>query len=164
VSPGSAQIDAALEAAFPLEPRPPDKNIVYDASGEHDECMQVLADYAGRLWTDVPTDILGFNADALHFMTDEAFLYYLPAFIRKYLREREGADLIPQQLISMLTPGEADPARFHFLETRSSNRQKQFIAALLAHVRDEDPFYRPEAEAALSSYWQKALAEANDPP
>lgn len=146
----------ALEQTFPEEPKPPAERLVYDSTGRHPECIQVLIDYSAVRWTDIPSDVLGFNTDALHCMTYEAFAYYLPAFIRKYLRDRKSADVIPQELLTELTRGEANPERFGYLETHLLPSQKRFIVAFLEYVRDADEYYSSDAEVALASYWRQA--------
>jgi hypothetical protein len=155
------QLVALLEAAFPSDTVPAAERIADRAGAVGDERTQVVDDYAGMRWTDISSEVLGFNAEALFFMTDEAFVYYLPAFIRKYLRDRKAADLIPQNVLGLLTPGGND-RWFRALATCLSTPQKLFIAKFLEYVRDEHAYYSSEAEAALASYWRQPTEGTND--
>jgi hypothetical protein len=152
-SPSVAQLVRSLEEAFPTDPLP--SEIVRDGGGVVDERDEILNDYYGLRWTEVPPEVLGFNTDALGFMTSEGCVYYLPAFIRKYLLDREHADLIPQGIVALLTPGLGDENRFRGVIDRMTELQKRFIAALLEYMRDSHPFYSREAEVALARHWHR---------
>jgi Family of unknown function (DUF6714) len=99
---GVSALEGELERAFGHLPLPKSDGIVYDNSGEHLECNQVRAKYSGRHWRDLSIEDIIEEPDALAFFTDEAFRFYLPAFIRASLRDPERADLIPYHVLSSL--------------------------------------------------------------
>jgi hypothetical protein len=116
-----------------------------------DERTEVAERFAGLAWTDVPDAILGFNADALYFMTEAAFAYYLPAFMRKSLKDHEGADMIPVQVLTMLTPGSNDERLTQFVEGLNPS-QKEVVRRFLEHLGNY-PDDAAQAERALQ-FWR----------
>ena len=87
-----AELIAEITAAFQNEPYPGDKNIVYDNTGFHLECLEVRDAFAGHRWQYVPDEVLSIERSGLSFMGKEGFKYYLPAFMCSLLRDSSIVD------------------------------------------------------------------------
>lgn len=91
-----------LDIAFGGLSIPPDGQIVYDNSGYHLECNQIRAKFRNRHWKDISIRDLEGEADSLAFLTNEAFRFFLPAFIQVALLHPIQADLIPDFVLGLL--------------------------------------------------------------
>lgn len=74
-----------LTIAFGDLPVPPEDQIVHDNSSFHLECNDIRAKLRNRHWRDLSIENLEGEADSLAFLTNEAFRFFLPAFIRASL-------------------------------------------------------------------------------
>ena len=78
---------------------PAPAELVYDSSGSHLECNQIMGKFGGRDWRDLSIDDLEYESDALAFLTPRGFRFLLPAFIRACALDYERADLIPHAIV-----------------------------------------------------------------
>lgn len=98
-----------IRAAFSTANVPDPAQVVNGCSGE---AIGVKALLIGKVWTNLlPLELIRDNA-ALGYLTDEAFRYYLPAYMMLLLDDLVAADLLASSLIRHLTlPTEADTLR-----------------------------------------------------
>jgi len=92
-----------LQSAFTQE-YPGDDQLVYDNSGYHLECNEVLAAFRGKHWREVPFETLRYESAALSFMTPAAYRYYLPAYLLACILDYAEADMIPDTVVFSLIP------------------------------------------------------------
>jgi hypothetical protein len=151
-------------------------------SNEGDEPFLVVRDFKGK--TDWHTLDLGFIdqspdglASALSFFSDEAFHFYLPAYMiadLDDLLERSNPvfhlthgldDSSRRERINPRRFGErtwADHARCKF--AMFAREEAAAIAAYLKFKAETDAFNREDIEQALRNYWNERIAELGAPP
>jgi hypothetical protein len=108
--PGMATKDEMIQEidkAFKDTPYPGDDRIVTAYRDYEDES---LSDFVGKDWRDTGIDLLcpascpNKHSSSLCFMTPEAFVYYLPAYMTVSVSHYEELDLLPNNVIYGLTP------------------------------------------------------------
>jgi hypothetical protein len=157
--------------AFSNRPYPGDDRIADSDRRYPDyEGHRVSAFFRGKDWRAVSFASLrdGYVGDrtaTLHFMVDEGFLYYLPAFLLMALEPQAGemAEALSFALTDGGTEGEEDSRRFHARMARLSAEEKAAVADVLRFLadgydREGDPVN--PARKALRSYWERAEASA----
>ena len=82
---------------------------------ECDECQDIHADFVGRTWQDVDARTVEKHYDALPLFSDEAFVYYLPAYMR---RDLLAGPRFSERVLYALAPG--DRARETFFSPQQS--------------------------------------------
>jgi hypothetical protein len=97
---GTEQLRLEIEAAFDPLNYPGDGNIVYDNSGDHLECNEIRALFAGRHWREMPLETVLHHPEALSAFTPEAFRFFLPAFLLAALFHFDEADVLPESIVS----------------------------------------------------------------
>lgn len=93
-----------IETAFAEGNYPGDTRLVYDNTGRHLECNEVAAAFRGKHWREVPLETLRRRADAIFFLTPEAYRFYLPAYLLAAVSHYDQADSIPDSVVFSLTP------------------------------------------------------------
>jgi hypothetical protein len=88
-----------IKTAFAGMPYPSGGRIT--PNNTHDYLM-VEKDFANKQWEDISLEFMPKHYDALCFMTDEAYRYYLPAFMIQILYNYEEADMAVITVISSL--------------------------------------------------------------
>lgn len=85
------------------------KQISYDVTGNHLECLEVENTFRNKTWQSLPNNFMFEERSALFFFSPEGFHYYLPAFMIFSLHDFISADDIPDTIVRMLTlPTETD--------------------------------------------------------
>lgn len=145
-----------------------------DRIGERDERYpdyeghRVSAFFRGKDWREITYGSLrdhypGDASACLHFMLDEAFRYYLPAFLLMAL-DPQAYDMAEHVCFVLTDPGPADAAlhtRFRARVAQLSAAEKDAVTAVLRFLADDyDRKGEPmnPARAALDSYWEQASA------
>ena len=149
--------------AFVDRPRPADDRIALADDRYPDyEGNRVAAFFRGKDWHDVSWPALqrypGDPTASLRFLQDEAFLYYLPAFLRMALEEGEIAEPVSFALADPGPEAPEDSRRFHARMARLSADEKAAVVAVLRHLADRyESAGEPAnpARDALSSYWER---------
>lgn len=98
------QSSANLWNVFHTREKPAPLNIVYDNSDLHLECVQIRELFGGRNWWSLTLKELQTQPEALCFMTDVGYCYYLPAFLLYSLECFDQADVISINTVSQLAP------------------------------------------------------------
>lgn len=94
----------ALRQELAEEIRKAYKEVEYPGE-DHFELGHEVESFRGYTWQDIPIDILILRRDELHYLTPEAFAYFLPAFlIAILLNSNEVDSLHPNLLFFYLVP------------------------------------------------------------
>lgn len=154
-----AQLEAAVRAAFPVQPVPgPD---CY-APSEGPQFADVCAAYLGRPWpqvaAQVPVDERGWPSGVIY-LGPAAFRYYLPAFLLAAAARRcQPRDPLLTALLDVLHPADEDEWVGDWFEVRFEPlgpAQVRAILAFLELVETVGTATRPgQLHAALG--WQRA--------
>jgi hypothetical protein len=102
VSPSEAEQEAfapllqQITAAFGGLSVPHESRLVLGCSLEAE---QICRKFRGRHWCDLSMDDLEGEADSLGFFTPEAFMFFLPAFMKVAMVDPKRADIIPDSIV-----------------------------------------------------------------
>ena len=118
---------------------------------------ELIADFKGKHWRDVPTSTVRSHFDELSLFSEAGTQYYLPAYLLGALVDQE----IQFFLLSNLTidTPEEDKGEFRDFFLRKFSKltqpQKGAVKAFLEYLRDESPdgLARTRAATALERYW-----------
>jgi hypothetical protein len=157
--------------AFANRPYPGDDRIA-DADRRYPdyEGHRVSAFFREKDWREISFASLrnGYVGDVtatLHFMVDEGFRYYLPAFLLMALepQAREMVETLCFVLTDRGEEGGEDSRRFHARMAGLLTEEKAAVVDVLrflaeTYEREGDP--GNPARAALRSYWERAEASA----
>ncbi|MGE6760914.1 DUF6714 family protein [Corallococcus interemptor] len=143
----------SIEHAFADVPRPEKKRIAY-ARGAW-ETPELVRDFGGRHWKDVPIEKVRDHAAHLSLFSQEALAYYLPAYLSAALVDPDVRGFL---LSSLTISDETQPdLRAFFLRMfgRLSPSQRSAIRMFLIHMRDAatSPISKQSWSQALETYW-----------
>ena len=128
---------------FPRKVDPPQGSdvIVYHPDGA-DYVEEVIKDFSGKLWRELPPETLFKHRLNVTFMTDAAFRYYLPAFMRAIALYEEKVDLLPDIVVSRLDSESWAyywPDDFQNFVNGFEKRERILVAEFLElYLRDHD--------------------------
>ncbi|MBE7456520.1 MAG: hypothetical protein HS102_07815 [Planctomycetia bacterium] len=145
---------------FPQTPTP--NNIV---KNRHDDGAMIEQAFLGKGWLDVSKETIRYNHTALFFFSDDAFRYYLPAFMMAAIKNEDDDDsgMIIASVVSALTgPLDIDsPEKQRFLRRMKGFNvaQSKVIIEYLSYVDSKcsDWFAFDEPRRAIESYWLHGL-------
>lgn len=152
------EIISGIHAAFGASEPPKD---IVTTMGGGSEPTHIVSYFTGKIWSEITIKnasddrYSGDLSSALLFMTDEAFKYFLPAYLLMLLNEIDTADLIVERVFYRLTlpaEGQADRAACEKKFDLFSREQKQLIARFIAN-QVSTLHYNEEAKKAYFSYW-----------
>jgi hypothetical protein len=117
------------------------------------ECREYRGFFLGHRWTEIPLDKLWSNREALPFLRDEAFCYYLPCFLLASLEVKNfqdhpssDAEEYADAILSVLAPptdGEGSTWRGRIAYDGFSSDQRRLLRRYLdfrrTHCYTEDP-------------------------
>jgi hypothetical protein len=188
------EVERAIENAFASLDAPPRESIGYDSTGYDLESNAVRDFFWGKTWSQVTLiglrrDYPGDASACLGFMTNEAFRYYLPAYLVMCIKEGlEDLDSCLSSTIDCLTlPTSEDRGQVReflrtaplfcyseirlphlkgetqrFLQKMSgfSTCQERAIAMFLRFMREMYPAdLGRKIDAAMERYWNMRIAE-----
>jgi signal transduction histidine kinase len=166
-----------IERSFGATTYPGDDKIVYDQSGGHLECAEVGAAFRGKRWQELSSSLLAREESALAFFTPEAFLYYLPAYLRATLQHREEMDLVLTNVVSRLTLRRAEDVEGVLrdlaalpLESEAREAAEGALADQMASADERAreflelmSGFTPEQANAIRSFLEQLADDAADP-
>ncbi len=134
-----------------------DDNILYDNACQHEECLEIKLIFTGKKWEEIKLEDIQYKDYVFSFFSQEAYYYYLPAFMIIVLDSYIEANVVSQAVVYRLTPPTNDykPRKKWRDKTVSgfNEIQKKAIKLFLETLRD---FYGDEwAEIALENVWNK---------
>jgi hypothetical protein len=102
------ELKQKILTAFALTKCPDERNLVYDNSSHNTEGNEIKRFFCGKTVQElrVSTDLLVANSQSIFFLTEEAYRYYLPAFILCTLDNWNASDSIPQAVLYSFLPDE----------------------------------------------------------
>lgn len=151
-----------IRDAFRVAAYPGDSNIVYDL--RYPDCREIAAAFKGKHWGDVPLELLLGSHESLSFFTDEAFRFYLPAYLLAAIERYEDADIIPLYVLFSLRPSRKGEEEARFLARMEgfSTVQREAIRSFLrfmahAHAADfpSNDLTRDEPSLLLEQFWEQ---------
>lgn len=161
-TPNKTSLLQNIEKAFEDANYPGDETLVNSSYGEEPELVK--QHFRGQKdWRNISAEELDLNG-ALSFFSDEAFLFFLPAFLIADIKEELNFNdpsirlcwaLTPQteeQKIAKAWGGETMGARARKCFDAFSKEQVHAIVAYLQYRIDKDE-YNPTIRQALESYW-----------
>lgn len=117
-----------IERAFPLAPIPQAPILrTYD-----DE--DIIPTFLGRPWNSFTVRELREHEAAITFLTAEALIYYLPAFLIATIDDRDLADILPDNLLHTFGGSEAPD-----LVARLNAEQREVLAQFFSELVGDDP-------------------------
>jgi hypothetical protein len=167
---GTARLLAGVEQAFPAEPRPKDERLVGHVCSECDGLRAVVQ---GMRWTDLADVLVDENFDKLPLLTPEAFCYFVPAYIRRAVRDPVEAGLGFSKVLEFTVYSLCDrelPADRWWCERvgRFTPKQEHIIAEFLKWVvrtgeeLELDDFEIDDARRGLEKYWNARAASQSE--
>lgn len=151
-----------LEAAFPATVLASDR-----AFGEggttYLDGTKFIEGARGHTWRDLDTAFLEHHHDGMLFLTPEALVGYLPAFVAAVAKGGPEIRNLPAFLRGALTRTR-DPQWFDARISRMSSEQQRAIANVLATLEDrtESELDKKDLTEVVDSYW-RALAKEGNP-
>ncbi len=169
--------------AFADVPYPGDDNIVLDNRPSSLEAHEIRGLLLGQLPSEMTFDVLQkCGASALSFMTDSAYRFFLPCFMAFSILDYRTADVVPEQLIYVLTlpvvgaqrifipptlPKEYLPEGWDPVDGEDEVRYflarheplpascKRAVRLFLEHIDEQygDEYLDQEPRVALTRYW-----------
>lgn len=120
--------------AFPTANPPAGNRIVKGVSGEATDIKAMLS---GKRWNELNGDVLVRENSALGFLTDEAFRYYIPAYLLLLLHDLRAADILASSVIRHLTlPVEVDTLLLTNFLAQSGNTSNDLSKFLQEELRN----------------------------
>ena len=153
----AGDIENMIDRVFSDLPRPRAKDLrAFEGTEEKED----TAPFEGRDWQDIDSDTISEHYYALYWFTPQAFLYYLPAFLRVGVNSPKAIHVI--KILQLLQPVE-DPTLAQFrrerwqLLTDDQNRALEaWLSSLEAQAR---PGQKSEFSDAIrvvrERYWSK---------
>lgn len=147
-----SSVIAQISEAFSQRPYPGDDRIIDNY--ENLDSINVLRQFKGVRWQDVPARVIDYNYGSLPSFTTEAFCYYLPAYLVHSLQAIDSDSNVPLFTLHSLT--------FLRPELRAarrlmSHREREAVRAWLQVFAetDERKGYAEDAIDALGLFWRK---------
>lgn len=130
-----------IRAAFAEVPYPGDENIV---QGPSLEAKEIESFFRGKRWDEITLENLNGNppmdpSAGPSFMTEQAFHYYLPAYLMITIDSKPEADVIPEFTVHRLSIPEipeAERSWYRSRVARFTRTQRRAVKAVLEYVRD----------------------------
>ncbi|MEZ4299566.1 MAG: DUF6714 family protein [Polyangiaceae bacterium] len=104
----------AIERAFCSLSYPGDGGLT-TAPG-HPEAQEVADAFRGKHWKDVSLDMLFAHRLSLPLLSNEAFRFYLPAYLLAAVLHADEVDTLRENVFYMLTPPTSEPQASSFAE------------------------------------------------
>ncbi len=102
----AAELAARIEAAFAEVPYPA-RGLV---DGNDGESIELAEAFRWKRWQDLDVDLLCYaHMDDIFLLSDQAFRYFLPGYMKVSVLHYDQADLVPHCVVHALTmPGQED--------------------------------------------------------
>lgn len=118
--------------------------------------------FVGRHWSEVTNDTIEHCIDCFHFFTPEAFHFYLPALMIKYLVWEED-DMVPLSFVSQLTVNDSSPERlqdfYRKVRLFHNARQCEAISLYLRYIQNNYALELFESLEPSVGYWNAAACQ-----
>ncbi|MEH6462177.1 DUF6714 family protein [Chitinimonas sp. JJ19] len=153
------KIEVLLVREFSAASLVPKERLLADAACKLDECIQVKSIFGGKKWQDISVGDLDYTEGVVLRLSDEAFSYYIAAYLHRFITRYDEADVMLDCIMSMLTPplshGEPRPAWVASRLSYWSDAKCGLIAQVLKYLSDEHDCYA--SKQALAAFWAALL-------
>jgi hypothetical protein len=150
-----------IESAFAGVPHPGDDRITVCSGGDADE---VLACFRGRTSGGFSAQQLRHHDYALSYFSEDALLYFLPAFLIALVEAPETADTIQTRILWMFTVPSGHKPRdreaFDRLITRLTSRQRDALLQVFEHLHSQRIYSADDVAALLEVFSSHAIHAA----
>ena len=128
-----------IESAFAAVPYPGDDCIIAGSSEEGDELKTY---FLRRSWRGHSAQQLRYHDSALGLFTEDALLYFLPAFLIASIEDPETADTIPSRILGIFTaPGNYKPQSHEAFDRfikRFTTQQRDALLQVFERIYSDD--------------------------
>lgn len=119
-----------------------------------DDCQFLYDELRGKEWTSIPSRVLDAAPDGYVFLTNEAFVAYLAAWLMRALDDGEGGEIVRDYVVYTFSPNHNAPALIDFVVSKIrclNSKQLVALRELLEAVAESDPspFQRKLAHEAV---------------
>src|SRR5262245_16152441 len=144
-----------IERAFGDVTYPGDDRIVQNP---HDlESVRLRDEFKGKHWTTLPLRTLLKYSSSLPLLTPEAVRFYLPAFLHVSVVRPDEVDVIPENIISYLTPPEGRPESSQWFQDVLAGLSPPQVTTIQEFFRqwfsDVPPSFVLESDKRAKSFW-----------
>jgi len=150
-----------IESAFAAVPHPGDDRITACTGGDAD---QVLAYFRGRGSRELSAQQLREHDYALTFFTDDALLYFLPAFLIALVEDPVTADEIQTRILGLFTVPRGHKPRdretFDRLISYLTPQQRDAIRQVFEHLRSRRIYSDDDVAALVEVFSSHAIHTA----
>ncbi len=144
---------------FQDTPYPGEKNIVPKFISIFDDYYDTYLAFKDiKHWQDIDVDFVLSNKDTLHFLTAEAFHFYLPAFMIAIIRDPIKVDVAVDSTFFLLNPNECKKSLFKERIKYFNNDQAKTVKHFMQFFRDVHAGIEPiidDINKTINSYWNK---------
>src|SRR3989344_3320707 len=156
-----AKLIEEIQQAFSSGQYPSDAAIVLDSP-----YAKIYPDYEGntiakvfkgKKWQEIDPDALARQNAAPGFLTQEAFHYYIPAYMMLMIQDIDKADILVEIIINKLTPLSENELGESFVKADLfTKEQGACIKHFLQYLQDANPdfFENKEPTIAIERYWK----------
>jgi hypothetical protein len=131
-----------IKSAFLFEPMPNGDDIVYDPQTADEGIEQI---YSGKLWYELDYKFILENRNGIYFFSNNAFKYFIPAFMIASIEYFEETDDVPAVVVSIFTlPEKADIVnQFNYLKlyNNSIGHDEELMKELLKNNDDQRKWF-----------------------
>lgn len=107
-----------IDSAFDVTPHPNESNIFIEDSQWYVFIhFSIKDELINKSWQELDEYFVLYNYEVLHFMTPEAYQYYLPAFLKVGMLHMSDSNILPSAIISSLYPNHS-AEKMHELQSR----------------------------------------------
>jgi len=149
------QLAEQIKRAFGEVPYPGDDHIVQNP---HDlESARVRDDLKNKHWSTLPLKTLLKHSSALPLLTPEGVRFYLPAFLHISVVQPDEVDVIPENIISYLTPSQGTSESSQRLREIVNVFSPTQVTAIQEFVRqwfaEVPPSFILESDKRAKAFW-----------
>lgn len=138
-----------VESSFPQTQSPPDKCTTCGCS----ECCNLDVAFRGREWNEIPDSVIEYEHGSLPLLSDEAFRYFLPAYLHRSIRDDADKTAVPEFLLYALAPDSFNLPRFGGLTPSQVTTVHRYLEYYLADVKDD-----PDIQETVE-YWSSLVEQ-----
>ena len=149
-----------IENAFSDTSYPSDNTIVplYNNEPHCAECAELAETFRDKTWKSVPIKTLAGWRGSLSLFTNEAFQYYLPAFLQAALLHTAETDTLWENIFYILTPPEENTGSKmeRFLQRISgfTNKQKDVLKRYMRLYLEIETSYEVHGKTRVIEFWK----------
>ncbi len=148
-----------VEKAFTNNQYPQNARLVHAFIGHYGDLVSKA--FSGKHWKDLEQDDILAYADELHMFTDEAFVYFLPAFLLDI--NTKNAGIQPSIYYQLIPPVESEKKIFFDQRMKLFTlSQRKVILRFIKHFLQENiDIQKTHRGAETQKYWEQMIEGTN---